>query len=233
MSVRDRVVVVTGAASGIGLAIAQGFQSDGARVIGVDVVRPDAQPGFPLRLCDVSDEAAVTALIGDVAGEFGRLDVLFNNAGLGFRTELTDHAPDQFEKLIRVNLMGPYYGMKAAIPIMRGQGAGHIVNTVSRAAETGAKGFGAYGASKAGLWALTRTAARECLGSGVLVNGLIPGPTKSGMNPKAPQDPADVYPTARWLAAFGTGDPTGRVFWNRQEYRMFDDANEAFNREVS
>jgi NAD(P)-dependent dehydrogenase (short-subunit alcohol dehydrogenase family) len=232
VSVRGKVIIVTGAASGIGRAIAEGFHADGATVVGADVALLDGATDFTLRECDVSDAAAVGDLIRSVAGEHGRLDVLFNNAGLGFRTAIPDHAPDQFEKLIRVNLLGPYYGMKAAIPLMRAQGGGHIVNTLSRAAETGAKGFGAYGASKAGLYALTRTAARECVGTGVLVNGLIPGPTRSGMNPEAPQDPADVYPTAKWLAAFAADDMTGRVFWNRQEYRIFDEANAAFSREI-
>ena len=78
-----------------------------------------------------------------------------------------------------------------------------------------------------------RTAAREMLGTGVRINGLIPGPTRSGMNPKAPQDPADVYPTARWMVETGAGDQTGRVFWNRQEYLMFDEGNVTFKREIT
>lgn len=78
-----------------------------------------------------------------------------------------------------------------------------------------------------------RTAAREMLGTGVRINGLIPGPTRSGMNPKAPQDPADVYPTARWMVETGAGDQTGRVFWNQQEYLMFDEGNVTFKREIS
>jgi meso-butanediol dehydrogenase/(S,S)-butanediol dehydrogenase/diacetyl reductase len=232
VSAADRVVLVTGAASGIGRAIADGFQRDGATVIGADIAEPDAAPAFEFHRCDVSDEAQVRGLVDGVADHHGRLDVLFSNAGLGFRIGIEAHEPGQFERLIAVNLFGPYYGLRAALPVMRAQGGGHVINTLSRAAEVGGKGFAAYASSKAGLYALTRSAAREALPDGVLVNGLIPGPTRSGMNPKAPQDPADVYPTARWMAGFGRDGPTGRVFWNRQEYRIFDEANAAFDREV-
>lgn len=232
MSIARKVVVITGAASGIGKAIADGFHADGARVVGVDVAEPAAASDYPMIPCDVSDEAMIGGVIRNVAETHGRLDVLFNNAGLGFRVPILSHEPGQFEKLIAVNLFGPYYGIRAALPLMKAQGGGHIVNTLSRAAEVGGKGFAAYGASKGGLYTLTRAAAREALEDGILVNGLIPGPTKSGMNPNAPQDPADVYPTAKWLAGFGPGDPTGRVFWNEQEYLIYDEANVAFDREV-
>lgn len=232
MSVAGKVIIVTGAASGIGRAMAEGFHADGATVIGADVSGLEENWPFEMRRCDVSDAAEVSGLIEGAAEAHGRLDVLFNNAGLGFRTSIGDHLPGQFEKLIAVNLFGPYYGIRAALPVMRAQGGGHIVNTLSRAAEIGGKGFAAYGASKAALYTLTRSAAREALDSSILVNGLIPGPTKSGMNPKAPQDPADVYPTAKWLAGFEPDDPTGRVFWNMQEYAIFDEENAAFDREV-
>ena len=144
-----------------------------------------------------------------------------------------DTVHDAFERLIRVNLVGPFLAMQVAMPLMQDQGGGHIINTLSRAGEAGGEGFGAYGASKAGLYTLMRTAAREMLGTGVRINGLIPGPTRSGMNPKAPQDPADVYPTARWMVETGAGDQTGRVFWNQQEYLMFDEGNVTFKREIT
>lgn len=232
MSVSGRIIVITGAASGIGRAMAEGFHADGATVIGADVSgAADAWP-FEMVQCDVSDETQVNALMSGVVRKHGQLDLLFNNAGLGFRVGIGDHKAGQFERLIGVNLFGPYYGIRAALPVMRAQGGGHIINTLSRAAEVGAKGFAAYGASKAALYTLTRSAARETLTDGILVNGLIPGPTRSGMNPKAPQDPAEVYPTAAWLAGFGPDDPTGRIFWNMQEYRIFDEDNAAFDREI-
>ena len=235
--VAGQVILVTGAASGIGKALVEGFLADGARVVAVDVDEAGlavlAHDNLLAHVADVSDPEASANMIRLAADHFGRLDVLFNNAGLGVRAPLIDHAPAEFERLIRVNLVGPFLAMQAAMPMMAEQGGGHIINTLSRAGEAGGKGFGAYGASKAGLYTLMRTAAREMLGTGVRVNGLIPGPTRSGMNPKAPQDPADVYPTARWMVETGAGDQTGRVFWNMQEYLMFDEGNVTFSREIS
>ncbi|MDF1731050.1 MAG: SDR family NAD(P)-dependent oxidoreductase [Minwuia sp.] len=235
--VADQVILITGAASGIGKALVEGFLADGASVMAVDVDEAGLATLKGERLlahvADVADPEAVANMIGLAVTHFGRLDVLFNNAGIGVRAPLVDHAPADFERLIRVNLVGPFLAMQVAMPLMQQQGGGHIINTLSRAGEAGGKGFGAYGASKAGLYTLMRTAAREMLGTGVRINGLIPGPTRSGMNPKAPQDPADVYPTARWMVETGAGDQTGRVFWNQQEYLMFDEGNVTFKREIA
>lgn len=237
MSIEGTVILITGAGSGIGKALVEGFLADGAKVMAVDVDEAGlaklSGDNLLAHLADISDADAAANMVHLAATHFGRLDALFNNAGLGVRSKVTEHDPADFERLIRVNLIGPFLAMRVAMPLMSGQGGGHIINTLSRAGEAGATGFGAYGASKAGLYTLTRTAAREMLGTGVRINGLIPGPTKSGMNPKAPQNPADVYPTARWMVETGAGDQTGRVFWNRQEYLMFDEGNVSFSREVA
>jgi len=147
------------------------------------------------------------------------------------RKMITEHEPDEFEQVIRVNLLGPYYGMKAAIPVMRAQGFGRIINLVSRAAEAATKGLSAYGSSKAALYSLTRHAASETRKdeADILINGLIPGITKSGMMAEG-QDPALVYPSARMLALLPKGGPTGKVFWGEKEYFLFDPENEAFRR---
>ncbi|MDF1722182.1 MAG: SDR family NAD(P)-dependent oxidoreductase [Minwuia sp.] len=237
MSVAGKVILITGAASGIGKALVEGFLADGAMVMAVDLDEAGlaALSGDNLlaHMADVSDAEASANMVLLAASHFGQLDALFNNAGIGVRARVTEHDPVDFERLIQVNLIGPFLAMRVAMPMMAAQGDGHIINILSRAGEAGATGLGAYGASKAGLYTLTRTAAREMLGTGVRINGLIPGPTKSGMNPKAPQDPADVYPTARWMVETGADGQTGRVFWNRQEYLMFDEGNVSFSREIA
>ena len=166
-------------------------------------------------------------MVQTAVNETGRLDVLFNNAGLGLQCDLLYHKPDQFEEVIRVNLLGPVYGMRYAIPVMQGQNFGRIINLVSRVPEFGAAGMSAYGSSKAALWAATRHVANEVKDVDILINGLIPGPTKSGMMPKG-QDPSKVYPTARMLATLPAGGPSGKVFWNEKTYPMFDTENEAY-----
>lgn len=237
----DAVIVVTGAASGVGKAISQGFLDDGAFVVAIDRDQPQLEKlkgeNLSTRVVDVSSEEQMRRVIEWTIEKKGRLDVLINNAGIGLLTfdpngevQLIDHKHDQFETLIRINLLGPYYGMKAAIPIMRKQNYGRIINTMSRHAEIAAQGWSAYGTAKAGLFALMRHAANENLDRDILINGMIPGPVKTQMSPTNPGSPKDAYPTTRMLATLPKGGPTGRVFWNEKEYYLFDLANGAFRR---
>jgi NAD(P)-dependent dehydrogenase (short-subunit alcohol dehydrogenase family) len=186
-----------------------------------------AAAGATTAVLDVSDGAAVGELVRTTVASHGAIGVLVNNAGIGIERRVDEHEDDEFERVLRVNLFGPYHFLRAVLPVMRSHRHGRVINVLSRHAETGAPGFAAYGSSKAALWALTRSAANEATGSGVLVNGLIPGPTKSSMNPDGPQDPDAVYPTARMLATLPTGGPSGRVFWNESEYPMFGGRAEA------
>jgi NAD(P)-dependent dehydrogenase (short-subunit alcohol dehydrogenase family) len=231
MELHEMTVLVTGGASGIGFALCEGFLDDRARVIAVDRnpkgLMPLAEKGAMTLQIDVSDPLQVEQMVNKAVNETGRLDVLFNNAGLGLRCNLLDHKPDQFEEVIRVNLLGPIYGMRYAIPVMQSQEFGRIINLVSRSPEAAAKGMSAYGSSKAALWAATRHVANEVLDADILINGLIPGITKSGMMPEG-QDPSEVYPTARMLATLPTGGPNGKVFWDEKEYQMFNTENEAY-----
>ena len=234
MDISQMTVLVTGAASGIGHALANGFLDDGARVVGVDInadgLEPLANRGAVTLSVDVSDPAQVDDMVRAALDQTGSLEVLINNAGLGFARLVVDHKPEEFEQLLRVNLFGPFYCMRAAIPVMREEGFGRIINVVSRHAESGASAFAAYGSSKAGLWALTRHAASETRDENIRINCLIPGPTRTGMLPRG-QEPELVYPTARMLATLPLDGPTGKVFWNEKEYVLFDPANESYRRE--
>lgn len=231
MKLNEMTVLVTGAASGIGHALSRGFLKDGATLVAVDRNTKGldslAKKGAISLEVDVSDPTQVAAMVRKAVTETGRLDVLFNNAGIGFRANLLEQKPDQFEELIRINLFGPIYGMRQAIPVMRRQNFGRIINLISRAPEFGAGGMSAYGSSKAALWAATRHIAREVSDADILINGMIPGITKSGMMPKG-QDPSKVYPTACMLATLPTDGPGGKVFWDEKEYNMFNSENEAY-----
>jgi 3-oxoacyl-[acyl-carrier protein] reductase len=219
-------VLITGAGRGIGRALAEGFLADGATVVGVDV---DAEAlailaarGATTIVGDVSDPADVERFVHgarDAGG--GHLDVLVNNAGTAQRGTIEELGPDAYERTLRVNLFGPFYGMRAAIPIMRAQGFGRVINVISRNAEFNPAGLSGYSTSKAALWSLTRTAANELQGVDILVNALIPGPTLTDMNPSGTQSPDAVYPTARMLATLPTGGPSGKCFWDLEEYRMY------------
>ncbi|MBW2141966.1 MAG: SDR family oxidoreductase [Deltaproteobacteria bacterium] len=212
---------MTKSEGGIGHALSLGFLENGATVLGVDVnpegLKPLEEKGALTKIVDVSDPQQVEGMVQAAVDETGRLDVLINNAGLGFLCPLTDTEPEEIDRLIKVNLLGPIYGMRYAVPVMREQKFGRIINLCSRAAEAVTKGMMAYSSSKAGLFAATRHVANETREEGILVNGLIPGVTKTGMMPRG-QDPSVVYPTARMLATLPPDGPTGKVFWDEKEY---------------
>lgn len=221
-----RVAVITGAASGIGRAIALAFAAEGAKVAAADInaeglkaIGEDAILGVPTDVTRVDD---VRRLAETTLERFGRIDVLFNNAGLGGRRRIEELPDGEFEQYAAVHLFGAVYGLRAALPAMRRQGYGRVVNMVSRGAEAAAPGWAAYAAAKAGLFALTRVAAAECEGVDILVNAMIPGPTRSGMNTgPGLQPPEAVTPSALWLATLPADGPRGKVFWNMKEYALF------------
>lgn len=230
--IAGRTIVVTGAASGIGRALALGFAGDGARVVAGDIdaagLAALAERDVLVERTDVRSREQVKALLERAHGETGRVDALFNNAGFGSRKPVAELEEGEFERMIEVHLYGCMYGMRFAIPIMREQGHGRIINLLSRAAEMSGAGDSAYSAAKAAMWAATRSTARECVEHDILINGLIPGPTNTGIwgrdMPKL-QSPDVVYPTARMLATLPEGGATGKVFWNEREYRLMDPAN--------
>jgi 3alpha(or 20beta)-hydroxysteroid dehydrogenase len=226
VDIGSSTVLVTGAANGIGRALAEGFLDDGARVVAVDVDRAGlaalAPRGAIVVAGDVSDPGEVERFVAAATDGGGRLDVLINNAGVATYRTIEEHEPDEYERVMRINLFGPYYCLRAALPLMREQGYGRVINVVSRSAEFNPGGLGAYSSSKAALWSLTQTAATEVGGTGILVNALIPGPTATDMNPNGGQPPEAVYPTARLLATLAAGGPTGRCFWDMKEYRMHE-----------
>lgn len=225
-TIKGRTVVITGAGSGIGLACAEGFLADGARVLGIDNkadrLEALASKGAMTMTADVADDAAMRAMVNKAVEETGRIDVLFNNAGMGSLKRIEDLDDGEFEHYMAVHVFGAVYAMRAAVPHMRRQKYGRIISTVSRGAE-GTRGA-AYNAAKAALWSVDRCLAKEVADDNILVNSLIPGPTNTGIFGRDMPDlqpPEKVYPTVRMMAAFDENGPTGKVFFWEKEYPMF------------
>lgn len=186
LSFENKVALVTGAASGMGLATAQAFAEAGAAVALADV-REDLAKAEARKLiaaghrvvavrCDVSDDAEVAALVNRTVAEFGRLDAAFNNAGVMARiAPTTDSTREDWDRVIAINLRGVWISMKYELQQMERQGSGAIVNNASVGALTGNPGIGAYIASKHGVVGLTRTAAVESIKHGIRVNAVDPG----------------------------------------------------------
>lgn len=213
---QGKVVAITGASRGIGAASAEVFAAAGARVALLarsgDEVRALADRIGPAALalpCDVGDAAAVQDAVDRAVSWGGRLDVLINNAGvIDPIARLSDADPAAFARAVQINLNGVFFGMRAAIPVMRAQGAGTIITVSSGAAHNPMEGWGAYCSAKAGAAMLTRIAHLEESGAGLRIMGLSPGTVAtemqvkikaSGINPVSQLDPA-VHIPADWPA---------------------------------
>ncbi len=185
-----RVAIVTGGAQGIGAAYAKGMAAEGARVViadlldGTNVVNIIKQQGGEAIdvTTDVSDEAACNNMVAETVKAFGRLDILVNNAAVFTsieRSNFDDIAVDEWDLVMAVNIRGTWLTAKAAIPEMRKNGYGKIINISSGRAFKGSTHFLHYDASKGAVVAITRSLAREVGGDGICVNCIAPGATMS------------------------------------------------------
>ena len=224
----QRVAVVSGANRGIGLEVARQLAAGGLRVVvgsrdpakGENAAR-EIGAGAVAHELDVTDQASVDRLAETLERDFGRLDVLVNNAGIigaqggrGTRADL-----DDVQRVLDTNLFGAWRLAKIAIPLMERNGYGRIVNVSSGMGQLSDMGSGSpsYRVSKTGLNALTRILAAELAGTNVLVNSVCPGWVRSDMGgPNARRSLEEGADTVVWLATLPDGGPTGGFFRDRQ-----------------
>jgi NAD(P)-dependent dehydrogenase (short-subunit alcohol dehydrogenase family) len=180
MELEGRRVLVTGAARGLGLAIALHLAAQGAKVLGADLAESSEEleeAGVGLVTVDVSSEPDVEALAAAAADGLGGLDALVNNAAVVDleRRPFWEIPAEEWDRVLAVNLRGPWQCSKAVLPLLRDAGGGAIVNVASEVAFSGSPGLAHYVSSKGALVALTRTMARELGEQRIRVNALAPG----------------------------------------------------------
>ena len=192
----DQTAVITGAAQGIGFAIAQLFVDEGARVV-IGDVNAEAADKAAVQLggseraigvrCDVTDSDDIDALLAAAADAFGPVDVMVNNAGITRDATMRTMTEDQFDQVINVHLKGTWNGTRKAAAIMRERKSGAIVNLSSLSGKVGMVGQTNYSAAKAGIVGMTKAAAKEMAHHGVRVNAVAPGLIRSAMTEAMPQ----------------------------------------------
>jgi 2-hydroxycyclohexanecarboxyl-CoA dehydrogenase len=235
---RGKVVVVTGGGGGIGSAVCQGFADEGASVAVLDRAGDAAQAtadttgGLAVQ-CDITERASVDAAVARVTAELGPVDVLVNNAGWDLFVPFLDTSPDDWSRLIDINLVGAFHMHHAVLPGMVERGSGRVVTVSSDAARVGSSGEAVYAACKAGLVAFSKTLAREHARHGITFNVVCPGPTDTALlatvtdaaaNPDKLREafrraipmgrlgePDDLVAAVLFFASDGAGFVTGQV----------------------
>ncbi|MDT0316802.1 SDR family NAD(P)-dependent oxidoreductase [Streptomyces millisiae] len=199
--------LVTGGASGIGLATATLFAARGARVACLDLVPEVPEPLLGIR-ADVADDASVRAAVDRAAAELGGLDIVVNNAGIGAQGTIEDNPDDEWRRLYEVNVLGVVRTTRAALPHLRRSAHPAVVNTCSVAATDGLPARALYSATKGAVLALTRATAADLVAEGIRVNCVNPGTVDTpwvGRLLATAEDPAAER------AALEARQPTGRL----------------------
>lgn len=196
-----KVALITGAARGQGAAEARLFVAQGAKVIITDVLDTEGKElaeslGDAARFVrhDVTDEDSWNAAVGEAVSTFGKLDVLVNNAAIYTMKPLIETTSEELERILKVNLVGAFNGIKAVVPAMTEAGGGSIVNISSQAGIEGLMNHSAYGSSKWGLRGLSKIAALELGPAAIRVNSVHPGPIATPMVPYLTTGPGS-FPT--------------------------------------
>lgn len=179
----DRIIIVTGAASGIGRGIATRLAADGATVVVADLDRAKAEAaaadlgnGSIGLAVDVTDRAKVDAMTAAVIDRFGRIDTLVNNAGWDKVEPFMDSTPDTWDRVVQINLFGTLHCSQSALRYMLEAGSGQVISIGSDAGRVGSSGEAVYAAAKGGIIAFTKTLAREVARAGITANCVCPGP---------------------------------------------------------
>ena len=216
MKMHNKTVIITGSASGIGAETVRLFLEEGANVVAVDVQEPPCpsalQSSYGPRVRslhgDVAVEATAQAAVQVAMKSFGSVDVLINNAGIAVIKKIHEHTPEEWDRVMNVNVKSIYWFARHVIPVMQKQGRGVILNTGSISSVVGLGMQGAYGPSKGAVIQLTRQMAVDYAADGIRVNAVCPGSVDTPLLQKAASDSGDA---AGFLKTISDAHPIGRI----------------------
>jgi len=231
-TLKNRVILITGAAMGLGYAAAVEAAKEGAKLSLIDyngellekakkeieALHPEVE--ILLTIADVSDEKAVKNYVDETVATYGRIDGFYNNAGIeGKQAPLTEYDLEVFKKVVDINLMGVYYGLKYIIPVMQKQEYGRIVNVASVGGIRGVKNQTAYVATKHAVSGITKNTALEYGSFGILTNAIAPGAILTPMvaeafkqvNPENPKAAEAEYAQANPTKRLGLPEEVGKL----------------------
>lgn len=216
MSLQNSVVVVTGAASGIGAEAVRLFLEAGSQVVGVDLTTPpvpqeltERYPGRVIGVVgDVGQEATAQQFLEAALSAFGRIDILVNNAGVACVKRLHEHTEADWDRVMNTNVKSLFWAARSVVPVMQRQGGGSIVNIGSISSICGMPLQGAYGPSKGAVIQVTRQMAIDYASDGIRVNAVCPGTVDTPLLRSAAEQSGDVDGFLKTLA---DGHPIGRI----------------------
>jgi len=213
MTLKEKIAVVTGAASGIAQATAEALAAAGARVVLADINGEKGEAaaaairgqGGDARFMavDMTDEASIAKFAAAVEADVGSPDILVNGAGWGRTTPFWETPPDMWDRVVALNFVGPMRLVKALLPKMMERGSGKIVNIASDAGRVGSLGETVYSGAKGGLIAFTKSLARETARYGINVNCVCPGPTETPLLFAVPEKHLEAFKRAIPFRRFG------------------------------
>lgn len=223
-----QTILITGASSGVGKALAS-YLSEEYKVVALARRVEKMEEAFQdnknifIYQADISDLSKLETTLDEIVEKHGPILHVINNAGIMIAEQLEELSLDRLQNAIHINAMGPLFIIKKLLPEMKKNHFGRIINMTSGAPLNCFPGYGAYSASKALLNALTVTFAKEVDEHNIKVNLMSPGPVKTEMAPDGPKDPSVCFPTVKYLLNLPAEGASGKFFWLGYEVPLFPD----------
>ena len=225
----DKVIVITGASSGLGLNIAKEFIKENAKISICARRLEKLKKNFKneknvfFQRVDISNQKSIKRFLNKTVKKFGKIDILINNAGIAYNSKIEDINLRKLKKSFEVNLFAPVVFLKETLKVMKKNNYGRIINVSSGGAVNCAETFFPYSSSKAALNTLTKTLSKELKNYNIKINTMSPGPCKTEMFPKNKLSTKLSIPTVKYLSSLSNNGPSGEFFWFMKKINIISD----------